>query len=466
MKCGLQGLCVVLLSLLVARPVGAEDPKPEGGEEAALVSDAAWQRLGIEGKWVAVTRLLADKNTAAKEVLAFLASKREGQLLEWLAVYGGSRPALGELVTQDDPRWIRVALWGLEAADSHDADASRSKLLARDPARVMGYAQRFPRAKRAAGMTRLLENWGKQGVVGAPRATDLPPLEPSEVFRHLTPPAELGDLDLATPAAAQGADGPTRFRHQVIRALEGARRYRKRDTATLERMESLLDHADALVRQHAALAYIGLPPRQVPYDRLFEIYEALADHPGRQGEAEAAFQALARSGHPEVARIIVNRLDGDRPHVLNAELAASVALGDLHVVDRILSWRGVATGWRRALQQVTPWLESVQQMRRRLRSETPRDIATRMEADLERGAWFSLVEGSDANLRWHRSRIEGARSAPVVRKTLRRLATKYSFDKRYGGLRLPMTWRRKIEDVDELITRYVRAVARQLLDAK
>ncbi|MBL9086449.1 MAG: hypothetical protein JNM10_04840 [Planctomycetia bacterium] len=309
---GLGGLAIVAWAALAAPRVSAAPPATPAEVEAFAAKD-------LEARWVAYHA--APEPVAAW--VAFLAQRKDYELLELLALTTRTLEALDALQVADAPGWLRCATWRLTSSDSHAMDAARKFLLDRRPGAFLAWVARYPSVlegpsgQPAASVARLIE-----GQEPRPSLEDVaryaPPFDADVVLAALTPPAEVADLG-AAPRAAPGVV----YVHQVVRALEAWAMTNRRVEPWNGRVAALVGATSPAIAKAAALACAWLPRADVPVARLL----ALLDARDRPADVRAAALVGLSFSPAAEAYLRVCAVAADPAHV--AWSAAVSRLGDV-----------------------------------------------------------------------------------------------------------------------------------------
>ncbi len=320
---------------LLAAPVTPQRVKPQPIEPAELPAD--WGERDLEGRWVAFRAATGDADGDARTkkswVLA-LAEHEDVALLEWIAMYEGWRHAGPQLARLDPEELMRAAAWNLGALDSHNQDNAEKAMRDRGGAAV-GWFLEHPVAQRGKAAAMFLELKNKEDPDETAAARYLPPHDPMQVLvPWLDAPGELvafGDRKKAEPRA--------RYRHQVLRALDGVAVYGHADPTIVAKVLRLCRHRDQAVAAAAFRALSKLPGERVPHTGLV----AIAQDPtaGLQAQRLAA-RTLSASAHPD-AFFALHEIAGQQDHP--ARLSALAALGDVGDMTTVAMFSGfVVTG--------------------------------------------------------------------------------------------------------------------------
>lgn len=315
---GVARRVVAACAAFAAFAVGAAGPA-YGAPPATPAEVDAFAAKDVEGRWVAYHA--APEPVAAW--VAFLAQRKDYELLEHLALTARTLEALDALQVADAPGWIRCATWRLTSSDSHAMDAARKFLLDRRPGAFLDWVARHPsvvegpEGRPAASVLRLIEAQDpRPSLEDASRYA--PPFDPAVVLAALTPPAEVVDFG----GAARAEPGVV-YAHQVVRALEAWATTNRRVEPWNGRVAALVGAASPAVAKAAALACAWLPAADVPVERL----SALLDATDRPGDVRAAAAiGLSYAPTPD-AYLRVCAVAADPAHV--AWSAAVSRLGDV-----------------------------------------------------------------------------------------------------------------------------------------
>lgn len=293
------------------------------GQQFALPAD--WQQRDHEGRWVAyradLTAHAADARRRPQWVAA-LAAAEDWPFLESIAIHEGWQDAGPALQRADAPQWFRVAVWNLQAADSHNLDGARKAALAAR-GRGLAWFLAFPAARRGATATLVKE---LEAYDPADVGNWLPPLDGQELivqFLDVGPTLqEFGDRRQAEPGV--------RYAHQIERALRAVRIWNEVDAGHVHKILSLARRPEPAIRTAAFDALANLAPQLVPWRALL----ALAAAPGDDESRRQALLAAVTARHPQVVLTMLD-IAFDADHV-----AQATALAGLQRLDD-LGMRGV-----------------------------------------------------------------------------------------------------------------------------
>ncbi|MCI0342175.1 MAG: hypothetical protein L0216_13695 [Planctomycetales bacterium] len=257
--------------LLAAAALAVLVPQEPAPAPPAPVTLADWERRDLEGRWVTLLANRGDKNREEQWV-AFLSTRREHDLLEWVSIYtdiSGAREALHE---SEAPHWVRATVWDLRRPDSHWRGGAE-KLLAGRPGLVLDWLRRHRDA--LTGPAAALRE-GLEAAPGKPEDASrlLPPLRAQDVLAHLEPPLEVAEFDDRLQAAPW-----TVYVHQIERAIAGLAYSGLHEEPWLGRLTRLLAHPHPTVRRAAALAWTSLPPERVPVGALVARVDSAGERP-------------------------------------------------------------------------------------------------------------------------------------------------------------------------------------------
>lgn len=320
---------------------------------------AAFGARDLEGRWAAYRE--APEPIAAW--VAFLAPRRDWDLLEWIALTSRTSEALKALEEADAPAWIRCAVWRLEGADSHADEEARGLLLGRRRGEVLDWLERHPEVARgavASVLDRLRETVADKDRIDASRMA--PPWTAASLLRDLDPRPPPG------PGSAQ-----------VERALWAWARSSLREPPWVGKVVALLDHADPAVRRAAALSCAWLPPPKVPAERLERMFSD-AKEPADVRAAAAIGWSFALE--PEVPLRLLHVAEEAAHPAGSAALSRLGDLGDEFAAER-LAKPGPA-------EREPMRLDALRRIRARLAAEDAAGFAARVPALLRRAAWADL----------------------------------------------------------------------------
>lgn len=310
----------------------------------ALALPPDWAQRDLEGRWVAYQRDLdghqADAERRQKWATALVAAG-EFEFLEWIATYGGWTPAGSALAKAGAPQWMRVALWNLRAADSHNRDTARDALL-KQPGAARAWFEKYPLAQRRGA-----ELYGKLREFAAGDAgAQLPPLDGmAHLMRFLDVPAQLAEF-----GDRLRAERGVVYRHQVVRALQALPIWNELEPQHLAKVVALTRHPDAELRRQTYLAITALPPVLVPWQALWP-----ATQQGAADERRLALLACSYSPHPRVW-FELHRIATDAGAVTRDVACSRIGdVGDgysLELLQRLLAPRPGDEVLQRALQRL------------------------------------------------------------------------------------------------------------------
>ena len=336
---------------------------------------AAFDAADAEGRW-AVYR---ESREPVAAWAAFLAARKEWDLLEWMALTTRTSEALRALEEADAPGWARCAVWRLRGTDSHSVEVARELLLGRRSGQVLSWLESWKEALTGPAV----------GVLAALRAKDPPvvrenasrlegPWPADVVLRDLEPPA-LVETALPGPRARLGAV----YVQQVERALDAWARSALKTEPWVAKVAALLKHAHPRVRRAAALASAEAPPDLIPTDAL----TALLDDAGQPtGVRAAAAIGVSFAPSPGIALRLL-RIATDVTHP--AWTAAVSRLGDLGAEFAAERLAAIDAG---DLKEASRTLrdDSVRRIRARLAGEDSDAFAARVPSMLRTAAWADL----------------------------------------------------------------------------
>lgn len=293
------------------------------------VSAADWSSRDLEGKWVLMDAALQKDPTTLSAWTGFLARGEEYQLLEWLAIY---RPdafhsgGVGTLLaTADAAQWVRVAAWHCTGASrtGHGVQTANSLLYNHQP----GIVERWLQSHRNE-----CDNWDVLAPVLAELTRDktpiataseryLEPLKEEDVYRYLTPPAQIADF-----GDAKNATEGVVYIHQVHRAIHAVTANGRRSRSVVDKVRDLTRSSVQSVRIHALLAFSQYAP-DLSGTEQFADFESMVDDENEPSEIrEAALMGWSFHGHPSVTLKLYD-VASDASH--GAWKAAVSRLGDV-----------------------------------------------------------------------------------------------------------------------------------------
>ncbi|MBK8099084.1 MAG: hypothetical protein IPK26_18405 [Planctomycetes bacterium] len=299
------------------------------GQEFALPAD--WQQRDLEGRWVAYRADLAahvgDSRRGPDWVRA-LAAAADWPFLESIAIHEGWGQAGPALQKADAPQWFRVAVWNLNAADSHNLDGARKQALAAG-GRGLAWFLAFPAARRgaAAALATELEAHAPGDASGW-----LPPLDGQELivqFLDVGPTLqEFGDRQRAEPGV--------RYVHQIERALRAVRIWNEVDRGHVHKILALTRRPEPGIRTAAFDALMHLAPPLIPWRALLAVATAEGDQESRR----LALMAASSSRQPQVVLALFD-LAFEPEHPAQATAVAGLQrlydLGTVQLVERELA---------------------------------------------------------------------------------------------------------------------------------
>jgi len=357
---------------------------PEAEPVTPPVDLAEWEARDREGRWMLLKRSVEEAPSDKwKAWVAFLAARKEFELLEWLAIYEpGTFRNLGvgeALMKADAPAWVRVAIWTVDTTDSHTVESAEKRVLLERPGYSLAWLEKYPFA--IQGVKGIHEELLKIKVPREDVSRALPPLEPREVFAHLDAPGDVEDF-----GERKRAEPGKVYVHQVLRAIEGLVRKKTRDEVSLEKLFLLTKHPNVAIRRQAFLAYTHFPSELIPHEPFLAVV-----HENKELLAmrQAALLAASYSLHPEVSLTLLDlALQPQHP----AWRAAVSRLGD--VGDEIalqflddLAAADIAAG-------DVPFLRTeTKRLRDRVKQQETRGhflTANSLRRRLERAAWADL----------------------------------------------------------------------------
>jgi hypothetical protein len=280
--------------LFVAAQDNAELP-------ATLISD--WESRDIEGRWVRLRRDLEANPERIDLWVDYLHKRGEDELLEWLAIYipdAFKSHNVGTLLANSDsPRWLRVAVWHQNAPVSigHSRQVANEIVLYHAPAIAEDWLAKHRND---------IDNWENRvstfydqltgdKIPPADSSALLPPLQPVDVFKFLTPASNV--IPFGDRLQAQPGDV---YVHQVLRAISGVVVSGRSDKEFLAAVRQLTRHDNLQIRQSALMSFSWLAKRYDGMER-FEDLVALVDNPAEPDLLrEAALMGYSYHWHPAV----------------------------------------------------------------------------------------------------------------------------------------------------------------------
>ena len=296
-------------------------------ETKAPVTDADWNLLDAEGKWVLLSRQIASEPAMIRTWVPFLKQKKEFQLLEWMAIYipdaFKSHGVADALVAGNAPQWIRVVVWHSTGPVSfgHGEQVATSHLSA-----APGIAEHWLTSHKSTvpvweGLLTQTYDGLKQDKFPPVDSSDyLPPLQTSEVFAHLAVSEDVADF-----ADRRKAEPGAVYKHQIIREIDGVVVSGLRNTELLRQVRQLTHHSDIDIRQAAFLAHSYILPQTASTERQDDIVATVDNAAEPARIREAALLALSYHNHPSVL-LKLHQVAADPNHP--AWKAAVSRLGD------------------------------------------------------------------------------------------------------------------------------------------
>jgi hypothetical protein len=279
-----------------------------------MTTEAEWNARDLEGRWLLYQKLVGSDEKKAKGYVAYLAGRKEFDLLEMIALhqplFQGGIAAAWALARADAPQWLRVAAWLRQTEVDHGETETGKMLTKHNPARALAWLDRYATEAvitkgetenpdlrdRAATLQRDVKALRKMGSKPGGLGNTLPPLQPAEVFRHLDAPRDLPDF-----GDRRRAEPGTVYRHQVLRALKGlvqSGRYRE---PWLGKVVQLSRHPHPEVRQAAFLACADIGDYFDPKKSPIAGFRQVMDDPKESASIrESALMAFSSIHHPQV----------------------------------------------------------------------------------------------------------------------------------------------------------------------
>lgn len=297
-------------------------------ETTAPVSEEEWNVRDVEGKWVLLSKDIANDPTKIKAWVEFLQRKKEFQLLEWMAIYipdAFKSHGVGRGLAADNaPQWIRVATWhSTGPATFGHGEQMATTLLKSSPGIVKHWLTTHKeKIDLWEGDLSQTAKWLEQDKFPPVDASDyLPPLQVSDLFVHLTPGKDLTDF-----AERRNAEPGVVYKHQVIREIHGVFISGRRDAELLRQVRQLTKHPDNQIRHAAFLAHSYLLPQTSGAERQDD-FGAVVDDPNEPAIIrEAALLGFSYHRHPCVL-LKLHAVAADLQHP--AWNAAVSRLGDI-----------------------------------------------------------------------------------------------------------------------------------------
>lgn len=288
-----------------------------------------WKDRDQEGRWVRMHLDVQQHPERLDAWISFLVQQKEFELLEWIALYVPdafkSHNVGQQLVAANAPQWLRVAVWHQSAALNvgHTLQVSSEIIQYHQPAVVEHWlAQHRSRIDNwQHNVSVLYDQLVADDVPPKDSNALLPPLQPAEVFRLLTPPDDVIEFGDRTRAGAADV-----YLHQVLRAIDGLIISGRFDQPKMQQVRQLTRHSSVEIRQAALLAFSSLAPRY-PRTERFDDIVAMIDDPDQPAVVrEAALMGYSFQNHP-AALLKVHEVAGSPDHA--AWSAAVSRLGDI-----------------------------------------------------------------------------------------------------------------------------------------
>jgi hypothetical protein len=323
--------------LLAALVLAGSDGRTRlfAGEEPLAPLDAKdWEARDFEGRW-ALFRAAnpGHTNLETSPWGRFLVEHREWQVLTWIALTTDDLFPLHALHEAKHPNWVAVAVWNMNARDSH-VSLDGPAILKEQPALMRSWFALHPEAVVGA-VAPFAKDLAAQGTTrdDAGAAALAPPVSSAALLADLSPPPTVlafGDRRRAEP--------DVRYVHQVERALDLLSRAGPRGPTWTARLAALLAHPVAALRLAAARACGSHHGDEVPLAALLARIDAPDESPAVRSAAVLALPAYELlAAHGKLLHV-----GSDPRHP--AFTAAVSRLADLDEGFALELWKGLDLG--------------------------------------------------------------------------------------------------------------------------
>lgn len=327
---------IALASLFLAAALAAQEAAP------SLERFPDWRERDFEGRWALLAPELGTESERLGQWLGFLAAEREHELVEWITIVEPTdwSVAAGALESAASPRWIRVAVRGLDHPDSHTRTAAKNALV-RHPADVLAWIERNAGPAPSDALREL-----RAELEAAPRdepsgTSFLPPLDEDALVApivHAGSAVELGDRVSAEPGVL--------YVQAVLRAIASTRTTRTHAPSLEEALLSAARLADRAIAREACLAFAYFPPEEVPVRAL----EQLGESAGIERSVRAAaFLASTYGWDGRVTLVLEERVLQPAFEYWEIAVDRLGELGDGITLERLTARRPPVSGERALL---------------------------------------------------------------------------------------------------------------------
>lgn len=259
-------------------------------QESPLTRGARWDQRDVEGRWVWYLRSVRQDDSLRTPWIKLLEKNRDAELLEMIALYDTRRAGADALARMKARQWVRVHVFLLGGIDSHGFGTAKASLLSVDPPATLAWLEKYESLldKSARGVAAELRGQGVKPTGDPDRY--LPPIDPVEIFRRLSPPPvvlDIGDALRARPGQV--------YIHQIERELAGVAMTHLRPENLHEQMVALMEHPVPQVRKAVLLTWASVDRTKIP---LADCERMANDADEDTDVRKAAVLAMSYSSHP------------------------------------------------------------------------------------------------------------------------------------------------------------------------
>jgi hypothetical protein len=333
-----------------------------------------WQRLDLEGRWVAYRQAVASEPGGEEPWIKFLAQRKDFELLEWIGIYEfyGRYKMAAALSAADAPQWIRAAVWAVNHPDSHTLDDAQKILTEKNPGLVLSWLKAHTEAVNEA-IQPVLQSLEAAAPAIQESSKFLPPLKLESVLAFLDAPEKLEEFGLS-----ERAEPGKVYVHQVIRAINGLVVCKQTDEPWRAKLQALTKHSHIGVRRAAYQAYTHATAL-IPIKEFLATVEKSTDAEDRK----MALLAVSYSPHPQIYALL-HHISVDPKHpAWNVAMSRLGDLGNGFTLEHLKSLKPETLS---AADQ-----HFFEQQLKRIRERTATEDAPRIAAQLrvlfERAAW-------------------------------------------------------------------------------
>lgn len=380
-------------------------PQSQDGTSAPPIAEVRLHRaMDAEGRWQQWERFAQVELERRTPWLDHLAAQEDWNTLEWIALYGSmenSGYAISRLAAGNAPNWLRAADWCTRRGDGHTVESIELEMLTR-PGVTHAWMHAHPGVQEGYGgrLLQLYEESHPALDVGEYRS----PWTPEEVFAALLDVGEVSVLEEGAPA-----EEGVRYRHQVLRAIEGYAGLRRHGTALDAALVRLLAHEDDELASAAALAFSHFQPDEVPWE---ELRRTLRDDSIEVSRREAALLGLSYAPRA-IAYVELHEIVSNPDHPLWAAALSRLGdLGDAFTLEHLRplsQTRLLPEHGRQLLNEMERIVERVV-----AREQSVERVLAHLQPTLEAAAWARVIQSPLASALSGRARAACESAAQSV----------------------------------------------------